>query len=126
MSIKVVIDLAKSPHVSLSRDKALDLLACIEEKIGGSKDLSEATRIINSFDEYYRVSRKRFEEYITPPKDPGEVLMGKAVVHKLRLFVENDSKNVELIFDRRFDISVLEDCLKAIGFNEIIIEKQLF
>lgn len=126
MSIKITIDLARSPHVVLDDKNTVELVKCLFEETGGTRDLEETLRIVKNFDEYYRFSKRKFEEYITPQKDHREVVLGRAVVHKLRLFMEDNNRKVELIFDRRFDIKVLENCLKNIGFKEIVIEKQLF
>ena len=125
MSIKITIDLANSPHVVLEREKALDLFKCLSEETGGSRDLEESMRIVESFDEFYRVLKKKFEEYITPQKDQREVILGKAIVHKLRLFEENSEKFVEIIFDRRFDVEYVKKCLSEMGFSNVIVEKQM-
>ncbi len=123
-SVKIILDLANSPHVILKRDEALELFECLYDETGGSRDLEESIRIVESFDEFLRVLKKKFEEYITPQKDQREVITGKAIVHKLKLFKENDKEQVEIIFDRRFNIEYLKKCLNTMGYEDVIIEKQ--
>jgi len=125
MSIKIIVDLAKSPRVILTRNEALDLLECLEEPAWSTRDLEEAIRIIENFDEFYNYARKKFEEYITPPKDSRDSILGRVIVHKLKLFKENDKELVEIVFDRRFNIEHIEKCLKDIGYNEVEVERQL-
>lgn len=121
----IVIDLAKSPHVELTWKKAIELLECISENIDVTRDLEESLRIIRNFEEFYRFSRKRFEEYIAPPKEQRDVILGKVVVHKIKLFKKDSENYVEIVFDRRFDLDVIVQCLKRIGYNNVNIQKQL-
>ncbi len=124
-SIKITIDLTNSPHVVLDRENTLKLLNCLLEETTGSRDLEETLRIINSFDEYYRYMKKKFEDYITPQKDQREVLLGRSIIHKIKLFIDSGEKYVELVFDRRFNVDYIKKCLENIGFDKITIEKQL-
>lgn len=123
-SITITIDLTNSPHVTLALDEALSLLKCIEAEAGETSDLLESIRIINNFEEFYEYLKRKFRDYITPAKDHREALLGKVVVHKMKLLVENSKKLVELVFDRRFSVDYLKKCLTEIGYSEIAIEKQ--
>ncbi|MCD6300736.1 MAG: hypothetical protein J7L82_01540, partial [Staphylothermus sp.] len=78
-TVKILIDLAKSPRITVSNDDATKLLECIIEKHGITRDLEEALRIVNNFDEYYRILKKKFEDYISPPKDQREVIEGRVI-----------------------------------------------
>lgn len=124
MGIKIIVDLAKSPRVILTRNEALDLLECIEESAWFTRDLGEAVRIIENFSEFYSYVRKKFEEYITLPKDSRDSILGRVIVHKLKLFKEDGREFVEIVFDRRFSIEHIEKCLKDIGYDEVEIERQ--
>ncbi len=123
--IKIIIDLARSPHVKLSDKEAMELLECILSHHGETRDLSEAMRIIANFDEFYNMARKKFEEYLFIPKDSRDAILGRVVVHKIKLEKNND-RNAEIIFDRRFDLDLLKKCLEEIGFSEIEVERQIF
>jgi len=123
-TIRIVIDLANSPHTVLEAGEALNLFKCLEEETSGSRDLMESIRIIENFDEFLRVIRRKFENYITPMKDHAESVMGKTIVHKIRLFKEDDKRMVEVIYDRRFKLDILKKCLNKIGYTDIQVEKQ--
>lgn len=123
--VRILIDLARSPRLTLSREDALRLLSELAST-RATRDLEEAIRIVRSFDEYLRYSRRRFEEYINVPKDPGDALRGMVVVHRLRLFTEGDRGMVEIVFDRRVRVDDLVSALKRIGFDEVHVEEQGF
>ena len=125
-TVKILIDLAKSPRITITNENAIELLECIIEKHGMTRDLEEALRIVNNFDEYYRILRKKFEDYISPPKNQRDVIEGRVIVHKLKLFIENNEKKIEIVFDRRVNLELLKTCLEEIGYEEIVVEKQLF
>ncbi len=125
-TVKILIDLAKSPRITITNENAIELLECIIEKHGMTRDLEEALRIVNNFDEYYRILRKKFEDYISPPKNQRDVIEGRVIVHKLKLFTENNEKKIEIVFDRRVNLELLKTCLEEIGYEEIVVEKQLF
>ncbi len=125
-TVKILIDLAKSPRITITSENAIELLECIIEKHGVTRDLEEALRIMNNFDEYYRILRKKFEDYISPPKNQRDVIEGRVIVHKLKLFTENNEKKIEIVFDRRVNLELLKTCLEEIGYEEIVVEKQLF
>ncbi len=125
-TVKILIDLAKSPRITIVNENAIELLECIIEKHGMTRDLEEALRIVNNFDEYYRILRKKFEDYISPPKNQRDVIEGRVIVHKLKLFTENNEKKVEIVFDRRVNLELLKTCLEEIGYKEVVVEKQLF
>lgn len=123
--IKLIIDLTNSPHAVLNNSEAYSLLKCIEREIGETSDLKEALRIIISFDEFYKLMKRKYRDYITPVKNQKESLLGKTIIHKIKLFVENSNKYVEIVFDRRFNIDYLKHCLLEIGYSEVVFEKQI-
>jgi len=126
VKVKILMDLGKYPHITLEQKHALKILECLGNEYFSSRDLAESIRIIENFDEFYRVVKRKFEEYLTPSKDQKEVLSGKTIVHKLRLFRVNDTNYVELVFDRRFDLSALKHCLSKLGYSDIeVVEERV-
>jgi len=122
--VRVLIDLAKSPHVVLSRDDAIRLLEGFMS-ITRTRDLEEAIRILRSFDEYLRYMRRKFEDYINLPKDPGDALRGRVVVHKMKLYMDDGREMVEIVFDRRIRVEDLVSILKNMGFTDVTVEEQV-
>ncbi|MEM1627932.1 MAG: hypothetical protein QXP02_00185 [Desulfurococcaceae archaeon] len=123
MNIVIIIDIAKSPRITLRREKALELIGVIKKHIV-TKDLDEAERIIKNFNEYYERSRRRFEEYISLARDMADIIKGNVAIQKLKLFIEDKGEYVELVFDRRISVDFLHSCLKEIGFSSIEVIDQ--
>ncbi len=119
MEINVYYDIAKYLHVKLDREKALEFIDSIISKHGITRDLEETRRIIENFDEFYSIARRKSDGYLIIQKDSGDVVRGRVVVHKIRLIIEGNVKTVELIIDRRVSRELIESCLREIGFSKI-------
>ncbi|MEM0379774.1 MAG: hypothetical protein QW607_11355 [Desulfurococcaceae archaeon] len=123
-TVKITIDLTNSPHITLNNSEASKLLMCLEREIGETIDLKESLRIISNFDEFYKYSKRKYRDYLTPVKNHRDSILGRTIVHKLKLFIENNNKFVEIVFDRRFNIDYLKKCLLEISYSNVIVEKQ--
>lgn len=121
--VLVKIDVAKTPVVELTVEDALTLFRCLEEETGGSRDLLESINILNSFDEYLRIAKRKFLDYIAPNRDQREVLEGRSIVHKLKLKNGENVRMVEVFFNRRFNVELLKKCLLKMGFKEVVVEQ---
>lgn len=119
MEINVYYDIAKYLHVKLDREKALEFIDSIISKHGITRDLEETRRVIENFDEFYSIARRKSDGYLIIQKDSGDVVRGRVVVHKIRLIIEGNVKTVELIIDRRVPRELIETCLREIGFSKI-------
>lgn len=123
MRTTIILDITRSPHVVLSVEEAIGLLRCLGDRNGYTRDLLESLRMVENFEEFYGYMKRKFKDYLTPPKDPRDSLLGRIVVHKLKLFEENGGR-VEIVFDRRFSLENIKECLREIGFEEIEVERQ--
>lgn len=121
--ITIFVDVTKSPRITLELKDASKLIECLESEGYVSVDLLETKTILKSFDEYLRLAKRRFQDYIVPNRDPREVVEGKCIVHKVKLLVKNDLKIAELVLDRRVDLDRIKGCLERIGFIEVVIEQ---
>jgi len=119
VEINVYYDIAKYLHVKLDREKALEFIDSIISKHGITRDLEETRRVIENFDEFYSIARRKSDGYLIIQKDSGDVVRGRVVVHKIRLIIEGNVKTVELIIDRRVSRELIESCLREIGFSKI-------
>ncbi|MGC8982620.1 MAG: hypothetical protein ACP5KA_02550 [Desulfurococcaceae archaeon] len=117
MKIVVEVDLAKCMHVKLEQEKAIELINALIRSHGIVRDLEEAKRVVENFDEYYNIARRRFESYIVIPKDVTDSLRGRALIHKLRLIVEDGKKLVEIVFDKRVREEFIIEILKRLGYE---------
>jgi hypothetical protein len=119
----VEVDLAKYKHVDLPAEDAIKLLEKISERIGGkTNDVSEAIRYIRNFDEFYEYMRKKFKDYIAPPRRPDDYIKGRVVVDKIKLYMDGEVKRVVIVFDRRVDTDLISSCLRELGY-EVEIKK---
>lgn len=122
--VTIKIDLAKYKYVDLDVESALKLLDKIVELLNKkTNDVSEVVRYIRNFDDFYEYMRKKFKDYIAPPRKPDDFIKGNVVIDKVKLYKEGDEKRVVLVFDRRVDTALLEKALREIGFENVGIEK---
>jgi len=115
--VTVEVDMAKYKHVDLDAENALRLLAELRKR-RESNDIDEAIRYIRNFDEFYEYMRKKFKDYIAPPHRPEDYIRGRAVVDKVKLYIDGQGrKRVVIVFDRRVKTDEIVEALKTIGFQ---------
>ena len=121
----IEIDLAKYKYVDLPAADAEKLLETIAEILERrTQDLNEALRYIRNFEEFYEYMRKKFKDFIAPPKRPEDFIKGTVIVDKVKLYkTEGGEKRVVIVFDRRVDIEKIKEALKKIGYDEVEVKK---
>ncbi len=77
------------------------VLEKIAGELGLTEDIEDTLRILRNFDAHYSSLRRKFKEYITPRKNERDLLLGKVIVDKIKLRVENNQKIVAVVFDKR-------------------------
>lgn len=77
------------------------VLEKIARELGLTEDIEDTLRILENFDAHYALLRKKFKEYITPRKSERDLLLGRVVVDKIKLRVENNQRMVTIVFDKR-------------------------
>lgn len=110
--VTIKIDLGRYKYVDLSLEDALKLLYAILNGHGRTRDLEETIRFLENFDEFHTMMRKKFRDYITPPKDQRDLLYGRVVVDKVKLYVSNNKRRVIIVFDKRYDTNDLISVIK--------------
>ena len=123
MELLVREDMAKYLHVRLSVDEALKLLNILTDIYGREvKDVKEAKRIIENFDVFFDVARKKFKSYLVIPHDVSDMIRGEVIVDKVRLEKEDNRKIVELVFDRRVNRELILESIKRLGYTPKIVK----
>ncbi len=124
----VEVDLAKYKYVDLPAADAEKLLEAMAEVLGRrTQDLNEALRYIRNFEEFYEYMRKKFKDFIAPPKRPEDFIKGTVIVDKVKLYkTEGGEKRVVIVFDRRVDVEKIKEALKNIGYEDVEVKKSLF
>ena len=126
-SIEIMIDLGKYKYIDLPLDKAIEFVDKAIEIYGETLDLSETNRYVKNFDEFYGYMKRKFKDFIAPPKSSREVVLGKVFIHKVKLYVQgSNEKRVLLVVDRRVSLDILRKILNGIGYNNVKVEKSLF
>jgi len=119
---KIQLDLAKYRIVKLTSHDALELLRLMESEDSGN-EIHEAKRIVENFNVFYDMMKKKQRDYIPLPHDYSDLLRGKVSIDKIKLEKSEGQNTVVLIFDRRYPIEKLERMLRKIGFEEVNVEK---
>ena len=125
-AIEIKVDLGKYKYIDLELDKAINLIEKIIEEKGETIDLSETLRFLKNFDEFYNYMKKKFKDFLTPPKSSEDLLLGRVVVDKVKLYVSNDTKRVVIVFDRRVDLDFIKKMLQDLGYSEIKIHREFY
>ncbi len=114
--IVVRVDLGKYKYIDLPLEKAIEFLEKIAAVRGATLDITESLRYIRNFDEFYEYMRRKFKDFIFPPKDHREIIEGLVVVQKLKLYIANDLRMVTLVVDKRVSEDFLRMVLRDIGY----------
>ena len=121
----IEVDLAKYKYVDLPAEDAEKLLETISEILGRrTQDLNETLRYIRNFEEFYEYMRKKFKDFIAPPKRPDDFIKGTVLVDKVKLYKgEGGERRVVIVFDRRVDLEKIKEALAKIGYDEVEVKK---
>lgn len=88
------------------------VLEKIAKELGLTEDIEDTLRILRNFDAHYSSLRRKFKEYITPHKNERDLLLGRVIVDKIKLRIENNQKIVAVVFDKRVNP---EHILRLVG-----------
>ncbi len=125
-SIEIEIDMGKYITVVLPLDEAEKLLREITRKLGyETQDVSETLRYLRNFDAFYEVMKKKFKDYLVPPKSMNDMIKGTVIVDRVKLIKEGESKLAALTFDRRVDLDKIVEVLKDMGYKVEIKRRTL-
>ena len=123
--VKVEIDLGKYISVELPAEDAERLIRRLAERLGyESQDASEALRYIRNFDAFYEIAKKKFKDYLVPPKSMNDMIRGTVLVDRLKL-VKDGGKRVVVTFDRRVPLDEVLAALKDLGYEAEVVKREL-
>lgn len=121
--VRVEVDLGRYISVELSADEAERLIMIVAKKVGyESQDANEALRYIRNFDVFYEMAKKKFKDYLVPPKSLNDMIRGTVIVDRIKL-VRDGGRRVVVTFDRRVPLDVIVESLKELGY-EAEVEKR--
>jgi len=93
-------------------------LMTLHEVFGkGGEDLEDALRIIENFDAFYEIARKKFKDYIATRKNTADLIRGRVLIDKIKLVKEGSQKHVVAILDRSIKLDDVLKTLTEAGFR---------
>ncbi len=122
-SIIVKVELGGYKLIELKLSEAKALLKKAWDAGRRTRDVEETMRVLNNFDEFYRLQVKKNKSFLTPPKDLKEQLTGQTLVDKVRLDQRGEERFVTIVFDKRVSKDQIKELLSSIGYREIVFEK---
>jgi len=95
-------------------DNAIKVLKYLRDVDGkNTDDVIDALRIIENFDVFYEMMKKKFKDYIAPRKSENDLIRGRVVIDKIKL-AKNEVKRVTIIFDKRVNEELIIKALKSL------------
>ncbi len=118
MSVKLLQNFYGYIYLDAPVDDAVKLLEGIKEELGvNSEDLNDTLRILTNFQAFYQMIRKRFKEFITPRKSESDLIYGRVVIEKIKLYRAGGQDRVTIVFDKRFRREDLVKILDKLGIH---------
>ncbi|MEM2626808.1 MAG: hypothetical protein QW775_00955, partial [Ignisphaera sp.] len=77
-------------------------------------------RMIEHFETFYDMMRRKFKEYLTPRKDIGDILKKRVLIDKIKLLKRDGNRFVEIIFDKSIGV---EEVLNILKNNSIEVKE---
>lgn len=100
------------------KDEVLKLLTYLRDNKGrNTEDVIDAIRIINNFNVFYEMAKKKFKDYISPRKNEGDLIRGLVTVDKIKLVKSEKGDEVVIIFDKRVSDELIIDSAKAVDIE---------
>ncbi|MEM1982648.1 MAG: hypothetical protein QXD94_04590 [Sulfolobales archaeon] len=111
-------------YVEGSCDEVAKILAYLKDVHGrDTSDVNDALRILNNFNSFYDMMKKKFKDFISPRKDEGDLIKGLVVVDKIKLFRKGNVDSVQLVFDKRVSLELISKVLEDLGMEfELVYE----
>ena len=120
MGIKLVRTFYGYVYIESEVEDAIKILNQLRSSLGrDTEDLRDSIRILENFDVFYEMLRKKFKEFIAPRKSEADLIRGRVVVDKIRLFKEGGLRKVVIVFDKRVTPDDLERILNELGLKYV-------
>ncbi|MEM1541323.1 MAG: hypothetical protein QW101_02190 [Ignisphaera sp.] len=102
-------------------EDVVEILNILQRSLNkGEEDVEDAIRMINYFDTFYNIMKKKFKEYLTPKKNVSDIIRKRVLIDKIKLIKIDETRMVEVILDRSIS---LDEVLEILVSNNIEVEK---
>ncbi len=100
------------------------VLTHLKEAYGrDTSDINDALRILNNFNSFYDMMKRKFKDFVSPKKDEGDLIKGLVTVDKIKLFKKDGAELVQLIFDKRIGLDFISKVLMELGIDFEVIQE---
>ncbi len=124
--IVIEIDLGKYINIELGLDEAEKFLRTLTKKLGyETQDVSETLRYLRNFDAFYEIAKKKFKDYLVPPKNMNDMIKGTVIVDKIKL-IKNEEKKAVISLDRRVNLDKVIETLKELGYENVEVKRRTY
>lgn len=116
MTVKVKISKTIGDYVAIEvpAEEAVNIINILQDGLGrGGEDTRDAIRMIEHFETFYDMMRRKFKEYLTPRKDVGDILKKRVLIDKIKLLKRDGNRFVEIMFDKSISIEEVLNILKS-------------
>ncbi len=97
-------------------DTILKILKTLRDKRGFREDIEDSIRILENFDAYYELMRKKYKEYISPRKNEADMISGAVTIDKIKL--EHDKqRKATIVFDKRVRQEDIVNIIKELNLE---------
>ncbi|MEM1525472.1 MAG: hypothetical protein QXH10_06755 [Ignisphaera sp.] len=123
MTVKVKISKTIGDYVAMEvpAEEAVNIINILQDGLGrGGEDTRDAIRMIEHFETFYDMMRRKFKEYLTPRKDIGDILKKRVLIDKIKLLKRDGNRFVEIIFDKSIGV---EEVLNILKNNSIEVKE---
>ncbi|RLG80378.1 MAG: hypothetical protein DRO09_03200 [Thermoprotei archaeon] len=116
VTLKITKDFTGYIHVEGDVDVLVRFLKCLSKSFGESDDISDTLRILNNFDVFYSMLKRKFKDYIAPRKSERDLILGKVVVDKVKL-IRNAERRAIIVLDKRVSQRAIINLLKEMNLE---------
>jgi hypothetical protein len=109
-------------YVEGSCDILIKLLTHLRDKYGrNTADVNDALRILNNFEAFYEIMRRKFKDFISPKKDERDLIKGVVTIDKLKLLKKDGMNYVVLVLDKKVELNFISKVLSDLGIEFMVI-----
>ncbi|MCD6084082.1 MAG: hypothetical protein J7J20_00920 [Desulfurococcales archaeon] len=121
--VKITKTLFGYIKLEVDADNALKLLKYLRDVSGkNTNDVVDALRIIENFDVFYEMMKKKFKDYIAPRTSENDLIRGKVIIDKIKL-TKNNVKKVTIIFDKRVNEELVTKALESLNIKYELVSE---
>jgi len=118
MKVKVIKYIGNYFGIETQVNEMIKIISKIRDELNyNTYDVEDTLRMLKSFDVFYDMMKRKFKHFISPRKSEADLIKGKVLVDKLKLFKEDNERFALIIFDRRVNYEKIVNVIKSLGLK---------